>query len=376
MKKYLEYFCVGCGLCKSLGKAEIIADDKGFYHPKDGDTEWLKKVCPAGGQHLKEMDTSRLWGKSKIVYSGWSNDPETRKSASSGGILTEICAFLLEKKIVDGVVQTTADEDIPYRNRTVISKSVDEVRNRCGSRYSISHPLEIIHSLDKTKRYAFVGKPCDIDALKNYMRLNQDYSKCIKICLSFFCMGLPSDDAQLRLINSMNCSVDNCSKITYRGNGWPGYATICEKDGRLHSLDYNSSWGEILGRDLMPACRFCADGIGELADISCGDFWYVKDNKPDFSEHEGRNVIFVRSDVGNEIINMMKQENRVTLNTEEDIGSCLKVIQKSQMERRLFLSSRIAALRLLGKTYPHYPKKLIKKFSQNTSVKKRLKVFF
>ena len=50
-------------------------------------------------------------------------------------------------------------------------------------------------------------------------------------------------------------------------------------------------------------CRFCVDGVGELADVSCGDAWYLlPDGEPDCSEHEGRNFIFSRSDKGDSLV--------------------------------------------------------------------------
>ncbi len=34
------------------------------------------------------------------------------------------------------------------------------------------------------------------------------------------------------------------------------------------------------------------DGIGEMADVACGDAWYLTESgQADFSEHAGRNVI-------------------------------------------------------------------------------------
>ena len=87
--------------------------------------------------------------------------------------------------------------------------------------------------------------------------------------------------------------------LRYRGDGWPGYATATQYDGKVFKMDYNTSWGQILGRDIMKMCRFCLDGIGEMADISCCDAWYLtNDNKPDFSEADGRNAVFCRSKLG------------------------------------------------------------------------------
>ena len=45
------------------------------------------------------------------------------------------------------------------------------------------------------------------------------------------------------------------------------------------------------------------DGTGELADIVCADFWQLDNNNhPDFSEHEGRNIIIARNELGKQLL--------------------------------------------------------------------------
>ena len=59
-----------------------------------------------------------------------------------------------------------------------------------GSRYSISSPLANIKELIKDgEKYAFIGKPCDVLALRNYSKINSDMDKAIIFYLSFFLRG-------------------------------------------------------------------------------------------------------------------------------------------------------------------------------------------
>ena len=369
-------FCVGCGLCQACSKAELQINDKGFSYPVSGEQEWLDKVCPIGNLPAREYDDSTIWGRSETVCFGWSNNPELRMHASSGGIISEIACYLLKTGQVDGVIHVCADTDNQTTNNTTISYSREDVIKKAGSRYSISHPLDIIRELDPAKKYAFIGKPCDVVALRNYQEMNPENIEIVPILLSFFCMGLPSVQAQEKLLKALDSDISRCKSLTYRGNGWPGYATVVNKDGTSVQIDYDSSWGKILGRDLMPACRFCLDGIGEAADISCGDAWYIGDNgKPDFSEHEGRNVVFARTPRGLDIINDMINEGTATFKKVEDPEAYLPRIQRSQFFRRASMSSRIAALRLMRKPYPKYPKGLMNSYSKHITLKERIKVF-
>ena len=179
MNKALYNYCCSCGLCAAIDKANLVKDNKGFYHPVDGDEAFLKKICPCYGNQLSDMDSSQIWGKHIKAYYGWSTNNEVRFKASSGGILTEIACYLIKENLVDYVIQTTYNSTDPTKTVTKVSSTIDEVRACCGSRYAISHPLEILNNIDVKKRYAFIGKPCDITILKNYIKTEPNLGKCI-----------------------------------------------------------------------------------------------------------------------------------------------------------------------------------------------------
>ena len=81
------------------------------------------------------------------------------------------------------------------------------------------------------KKYAFIGKPCDVTVLKNFQKLNPIIAEMIPITMSFFCAGLPSIDAQKKLLEEMGCN-SRVISLRYRGNGWPGYATANLENGK------------------------------------------------------------------------------------------------------------------------------------------------
>ena len=373
MNKYKKY-CTGCGLCKSLNICNLEQDEKGFYHPSK-ENDLFGEVCPVSGTQTVKLDETDIWGRNEAVYLGWSNNDHIRTKASSGGILTEIASFLLISKKVDVVIHTDSDPDNPIKTKIYFSKTPKDVASHCGSRYCISSPLSVIDQIEDGKKYAFIGKPCDIVTLRNYMELKPELNEAFPYLLSFFCMGLPSDEAQKKLLNKLEC--DDCVSLDYRGNGWPGFATAVDKSGVSHQITYDESWGKILGRDLMLACKICIDGIGEMADISCGDAWYLtEDKKPDFSEHAGRNVIFARTSKGNELLQEMRKQRLVTLNMYTDYKDELPLIQTSQWNRRREMRARLLAMKVLKQDYPSYEKSILKQFSKELSFKQHLRVFF
>lgn len=378
-EKTLAEYCTGCGLCKSVCNVNFFFDDKGYSIPQFSNKEQIQfceKVCPAAGVSSKKMNTDQIWGQSERVYMGWSGDPKIREKASSGGILSSLCCYLLNEKIVDGIIQTTWDEKIPYRTKTVISRTSEDVENCMGSRYSISSPLmDICNLLSENKTYAFVGKPCDAAALRMFLNNNNKLTEKIKYIFSFFCAGEPSEQAQKKLLKQLGCeSEEECLSLQYRGHGWPGFATAEKKDGAKQTMTYNDSWGKILGRDVRKCCRVCLDGIGEFADVSCGDAWYLTDEgKPDFTEKDGRNVIFARTQSGVELLDQACKCGYIVLNPYNNYEEELKKIQRYQFDRRVTMGAMLTAMQLCGKNVPDYNKETLKRFGKQASLTQKIK---
>lgn len=360
-------FCTGCGLCQSVCDVQFTTDDKGYKIPdlSNEDVKFCSKVCPASGNASKYMSRNTVWGNYITAKAGWAEDGNIRNMASSGGVLTALCCYLLETGTVDGVIQIKASSKIPYQTETVVSRTKEDVINCAGSRYSISQPLlDITSVIQKDEKYAVVAKPCDISALRMYMMDNPDIANNIAFLFSFFCAGMPSEDAQKKLISTLGCeSVEDVSKLQYRGNGWPGYATAVNRDGKKFQMNYEDSWGKILGRDVRKCCRFCFDGVGEFADVACGDLWYLtEDNTPDFSEAEGRNIIFARTSEGKKLL----EEAQVNgyLHLEEANVSQLRYAQRYQYDRKIFMSAMTFGMAILGRNYPKYDRKVMNAFAK------------
>lgn len=375
--KYIEAYCSGCGLCHTMYSCELGEDSRGFPTIKDADKEYLNKICPVF--YYEDEAKHDVWGNVQKALVGYSSDPDVRFKAASGGALTELCIYLLESKKVSGIIHTTCDPEDQTKTISCVSYTAEEVRSRCGSRYSISVPLYDLKVLMKdNETYAFVGKPCDVMALRRGIAVDSALGDHIPYLLSFFCAGEPSVDAQNDLLSAIGSSKEKFSKITYRGNGWPGYTTVTEKDGNILKMEYKNAWGKYLGRDIRNLCRFCMDGTGDAADIVCADFWYLgKDGTPDFSEHEGRNIIIARTIKGVDILDGSVKNRRLTI--EEDftskIDSEFHLYQPAQYKRKGTMGSMIKAMRLCGKQAPGYSKSYLKTYGSHIDNKVKSRFF-
>ncbi len=379
-QKCMEQYCVGCGLCHSEKSVELHRDEKGYFYPVnyENDTEKLEfmdKVCPAQGKGVSSLSGDNVWGNYIGAYATYSTDEILRKKASSGGTLSALAIYLLEEKKVDGIIHVGVIADSLYETTCYCSTTREEVIGRCGSRYAISSPwYSLSEMVDVEKTYCVIGKPCDVMALRNMMKENSKYDKCIKYVLSFFCAGLPSKDANQKLVDSLESGCKGVS-LNYRGNGWPGYATLVDEKGESHRMEYSKSWGGILGRDIHPYCRFCPDGIGEMADVACGDGWYTNEaGEPDFSEKEGRNITFSRNGKGQKLLEEAQKAGYISLDEWDNI-EVLKRIQKYQYTRRTTLFAKMLAFKIMGKETPKFPLKTVKGFRKSGNVKEELRIF-
>lgn len=375
--RYSEY-CSACGLCQGKGYAELKYNNGLLKPVMNADIpEFYDSVCPISGS---AYDIQPEWGNYEKVYVGHSNDSELRHMASSGGVITALASYLLDEKLIDGVIHTGKDADKPWRTKTYCSTTSKEVVERCGSRYSQSMPLADIFNLTQSgKKYIYIGKPCDVLALINYFKLDKEFASRFLCTISFFCAGAPSENAQMRLLDELNCRPEECADLRYRGDGWPGYATAVNKNGDKTQMSYDDSWGRILGRDIRKSCKFCMNGTGEPADISCGDAWYSKtDGTPDFTEGEGRNIIFTRSDIGEELLGKAVAAGYITVS---DYGlelSDFKKIQRFQYERKATMLQKCLALKFMFKASPTYTISSLRKVSrmaEGVSFKRKLTIF-
>jgi coenzyme F420 hydrogenase subunit beta len=358
--------CTGCGICEAISghdKVEMAVDHEGFYRPQihrsdAGAWHVIKEVCPGTvirqDENRNASGVERLWGPVRLARVGHSTDERIRWQASSGGALSAILIYLLETGKVDYVVQVGADKSDPLLTSVYTSRAREQVLEKAGSRYAPSAPLIGLAELLEVQQaqYAFVGKPCDIAALRAYGRLNPRVGQRIVFLLSFFCAGVPTLFATFELVRALGLSKDEVRQLRYRGFGWPGKATATDREGREYSMNYEDSWGRILGPRLQFRCKICPDGIGELADVTMGDAWHTRERQPIFEERPGQSLILARTIKGAQLLK--QTESAGYLETRDFELEDLQLIQPYQKTRRQAIAPRLLAMRLMGHPVPTF----------------------
>ena len=309
--------CIGCGLCQSiLGKEKISIEmtDKGRLEPKEinpisgDDLERVKKICPGViVEGLPKKDISNdskfdtLWGYYNSLFYAWSTDEQIRFQSSTGGLLNGLSLFLLESKKVDFILHTAGDPEKPMRSIPKFSYTKQELLScESRSRYGPASPLSKFNeALDTMKNFAFVGKPCDISAIRQLSKTDERVNKQCKFLLTLVCGGSTEFTKSQDFIKSFNVKEEELEIFRYRGFGNPGKMYIKTKDGREHDREYNSFWGEESTWRVHFRCKICPDAIGESADIAALDTWRGGSPK---KEDEGFNAAIVRTQKGSDLL--------------------------------------------------------------------------
>jgi coenzyme F420 hydrogenase subunit beta len=348
--------CIGCGLCEAIGKKAdyvMILNEKGFYAPErrgrrnEEVEELITAVCPSIQVHVPKFNDS-VWGNIDSVYNAWSTEGDIRHRGSSGGAISALCIFLLENNMVDGVLHVGKINGETIENQLYVSKNRNDVLRNSSSRYA---PAKVFNELvdifeNSSDTFCFVGKPCDVAALKNYLNINRQYINRISYFFAFFCAGMPSYHATSTLLKNAN-QQGLPHSLRYRGEGWPGFFEARYHSGAAYKVSYEQSWGEVLGRNLHYRCKICPDGIGLLADIVFGDAWETKDGYPDFEERDGKSILITRTTLGDRLIQMARGQKKIVV--EQISKERISKMQPYQHERRLLVGYRILAVQVLTK---------------------------
>ncbi|KQW70345.1 hypothetical protein ASE17_15690 [Phenylobacterium sp. Root77] len=346
--------CTGCGLCAAVsdGAIGMSMTPPGYSRPvqtapiTEAAEAAIAQSCP-GAVAAAWDRTAQLhpyWGPWRSIWTGFATDEEVRFEGSSGGALSAILIHALSTGFIDRVFHIKADPDNPTANITVCSRTPAEILAGAGSRYTASSPLsQIDEALALGGRMAFVGKPCDVSALRRLALRDERVDRHVPLMLSFFCGGMPSHDGVRRILKAMDVPFEDVAAFRFRGQGWPGTAAATTRDGAVAKMSYAESWGGHLSKEVQFRCKICSDAVGGAADIACADAWYGGESGyPSFDEQDGRSLIVARSEAGVQILEAAAAAGALSIEP-LDVGE-IDLMQPSQARRKRLVKARLGAL--------------------------------
>ena len=313
--------CHRCGACVAFcssihyGALELDSEGKPRYADKDKCIEGglCYAICPEIEELNEETRQSVAWaepiGQVTDVSIARATDPTIRHSATDGGVVTALLVHLFRKSQIDSAVVSKQVE--PYQRRSFLAATEEEIRSAAGFFFDTSYGMKSVSDHYSTfsqvgefnplnskgfHRVAFVGTPCQIQAVRKMQTLNIYPSDSVKYCLGLFCSG------------NFTFGEKEREKIAQIGGfQWENVKKINIKEDLMVHLESGEVITVLLS-DLKfmkrHACNFCADYSGEYADISFGGI----------GADEGWTTVIVRSPVGAAVFSDAKcktiEENR------------------------------------------------------------------
>jgi coenzyme F420 hydrogenase subunit beta len=361
--------CLGCGACAYIcpeAKVDLLDFIDEGIRPvaRDHDCHACRDcldVCPGVESDYQTADAiaqdgltnassgfdsthRKQWGPIVAMWEGHAADPLIRHAGSSGGAITAIAAYCIEHAGMHGVLEVAAHPDDPVRNETRLARDRGALLEATGSRYA---PASVCNGLGLIEQApspcAVVGKPSEIAALRNAMKLRPALADKVGVSISFFCAETPSTGGSRALVERMGADPDDLSSLRYRGLGWPGHFAPTPRGSSepVGEMTYADSW-HFLQAFRPWSTRLWPDGSGELADISCGDPWY---EAPD-GENPGSSLVVARTARGREIIEGAVAAGYLVLTPAE--AWKLTRSQDGLLKRKAFIRGRRVASRMLG----------------------------
>ena len=316
-------YCIGCGNCALAyddedNPYEISNDEVIPYvnldKPSKGRVEddvcvfspsfTLSEIDQKNGSSGISCDEDSIVGENLGVYAGRVTNEEILKKSSSGGLTTLILEKLFSNGLIDGVIHVKPSV---YENQELfeygVSYSMNEIQAAKKSRYYLVSYHDVIKSLkNQGGRYAFVGVPCQIEALKSFIeKFPQEYD--ISFYIGIFCghQKIPAYTEYLASqVAKKNVRLQNILSVDYRSKDnitradqykFELITKNNEKFTQVSSSIFGNDWG--IGIFKPKACDFCSNVFGHTADVILGDAWI----KPYVSNAKGTNIVIVRDNI-------------------------------------------------------------------------------
>ena len=215
-----------------------------------------------------------------------STDPELRKLSHSGGVVTAILTQALQDGTIDSAIISEAEPYEPLKLKPQISLVPDDVLSAVDSKFSASSVAKAfgnaVREYGKT-RIAFVGVPHQVLAIRKLEAWEHKIMQSLELTIGLFCLWVFS-------LNKLLDYLEESFKIEHseikRMDLTDKY--IVHSQNRSVKIPLEEVMPHILNK-----CRTCTDFTAELADISVGGAYPLRE----------WSIVIVRTKKGQEVLN-------------------------------------------------------------------------
>ena len=300
--------CTGCFACYNIcpKKAiKMVENEFGYIYPeidkkKCIECNMCKKVCPSINNVIFNYPIH--------TFAMIAKNNNTRKESSSGGAATIFSETIIKS---GGVVYGCTYTKGCHINHIRVD-NLNDLELLKGSKYVHSYVLDtfskVKEDLIQKKKVLYIGTPCQIAGLKNFIG-NKEYSKYLNT-IDLVCHGVPSQKyLHENLIDADNTIVSFRTEKGYVLRETKDDNIISEVDSR-DSLYYRAFFEALIFRENCYTCQYAKQE--RCSDITLGDFWGLgDDSKFSKTKNEGVSLILINTEKGLDLLN--KSNDRMEL---------------------------------------------------------------
>lgn len=379
--------CLGCGLCEDICPATAITVDvvKGEYRPAVDDSKCLgdkcsrcAKICPGLGVNLHELTEktlpqqnskeNRYIGRYQQLYTGHCTDEDIRFHSASGGMVTGLLIYLLEKKIIDGAVVTRFSAEDHLTPETFIARTKEELIAARSSKYCPVSMQGVRKQIREAEgKYVIVGLPCHLHGFRKIEETDKKFKEHIFAYWGLYCSSGRTFNLTDYVLKQRGIAKQDIRYFAYRDEGCLGSLVVkYQPDGKsvMEATDssfqnapsnservYKERYGSYynLRSFFIPRrCHFCIDHSAELSDISFGDIHI----KPYSDDTIGVNSVIVRNPEMDNILQQAVKDGVIVL--DELPVETLVASQKMAKVKKTKYDSLVYWGKKLGMKVPQY----------------------
>ena len=315
--------CNRCGTCVGLSHGKITFSDRTKkYLPQVGDEQQNKeliKYCSGKAYNFPE-EKKRIFGDDggynvftgayKNIYIGNTLDENIRRQSASGGIISAILIWLLEKGRIDGAVVCGMSEEEPWLTKPFIATTKEEILAAAQSKYILTAVNEILPEIQKFDgKLAYVGLPGQVQSVRLLQKDQHPAVSSIKYILGpFYGNTLHFSSVKSFLRSYGEKDYTKVMKLYFRYGEWPGNMRVELEGGRAIELPkFHANY--LIPFHIVKNSLLCTDLSNEFTDISGGDAW-----APVYEERgKGFSMVLARSEKGQSILDEMMAEGHLAL---------------------------------------------------------------
>ncbi|MBE0653030.1 MAG: Coenzyme F420 hydrogenase/dehydrogenase, beta subunit C-terminal domain, partial [Bacteroidales bacterium] len=249
-------------------------------------------------------------GSYQHIYIGHTKDEAVRRNAASGGILSQILIWLLDKGKIDGAVVLRMSIKEPWLTEPFIATTKQEILEAAQSKYIISSVNELLPEIEAFKgKLAYVGLPGQVQSIRKLQVAGDPAVKNIAYIFGpFYGNTLHFSSVKSFIRSYGEKDHTQITKLYFRYGEWPGNMRVEFKSGRVIELPkFHANY--LIPFHILKNSLLCTDLSNEFTDISGGDAW-----APVYEERgRGFSMVISRSEKGQQIIDAMINDGTLVL---------------------------------------------------------------